>query len=126
MTRPGRATHSRETPDLRLRLVFGDLGMIGPGKAALLEHIESTGSIAAAGRAMGMSYRRAWQLVEVMNAMFADAVVESSRGGAKGGGASLTESGRAVLASYRALEDASRKAGAEQIARLEALLRDPP
>ena len=74
-------------PDLRLRLVFRPGEMVGPGKAELLERIDQTGSIAAAGRAMGMSYKRAWMLVETMNAMFRDPVVISTRGGAQGGGA---------------------------------------
>ncbi|MDQ2095021.1 winged helix-turn-helix domain-containing protein [Rhodalgimonas zhirmunskyi] len=112
-------------PDLRLRLTFGPAGMIGPGKAELLEHIHATGSIAAAGRAMGMSYKRAWQLVEVMNTMFRAPLVESSRGGARGGGAALTETGEDVLAAYRALHEAARHAGAEPIARLAALIAPP-
>ena len=75
------------TPRLRLRIVFGDDAMLGPGKADLLEHIRDTGSIAAAGRRMDMSYKRAWMLVEEMNGAFRDPVVSSTRGGAKGGGA---------------------------------------
>ena len=79
-------TADRPDPTLRLRIVFAPGAMIGPGKADLLDGIARTGSIAAAGRDMGMSYKRAWQLVETMNAMFAAPVVESSRGGARGGG----------------------------------------
>lgn len=99
---------------------------MGPGKAELLEHIEATGSISAAGREMGMSYKRAWQLVDTMNAMFRAPLVNSSRGGAKGGGAVLTEAGQAVLAEYRALEEKAREAGAENIARLHSMLADIP
>lgn len=100
--------------------------MLGPGKADLLEHIRAAGSIAAAGRRMGMSYKRAWTLVEEMNAAFRAPLVDSARGGAKGGGARLTATGDAVLAHYRKLEDAAGAAGSEEIAALEALLRDVP
>ncbi len=96
--------------------------MIGPGKADLLERIEAAGSIAAAGRQMGMSYRRAWQLVETMNAMFAAPVVESARGGARGGGAAVTETGREVLRAYRDALRAAEAAAAPEMERLRALL----
>lgn len=110
-------------PRLRLRLVYGEGFMMGPGKADLLDHIKATGSISAAGRAMGMSYKRAWMLVETMNAAFEQPVVESARGGAGGGGASLTETGVEVLRLFRAIEAATRQAGADPIARLGSLLR---
>lgn len=113
-------------PQLKLRLVFGEGVMMGPGKALLLEHIRETGSIAAAGRAMGMSYKRAWMLVEAMNAAFHQPLVDSVRGGQKGGGAHLTPTGEAVLAQFRALEAVTRAAGAAQIAGLAALVRDIP
>ena len=113
-------------PKLRLRILFGPDAMMGPGKADLLEHIGQTGSIAAAGRAMGMSYKRAWQLVEGMNAIFTKPLVESSRGGANGGGAVLTPHGQRVLALYRALEARVAAAGAAELAELTALLRDMP
>ena len=109
---------------LRLRVVFDDDAMIGPGKADLLELIAETGSISAAGRRMGMSYKRAWTLVETLNAIFRRPLVERSRGGAAGGGARLTEEGRRVLAHYRSLEERARAAGAEDIAALEAMLKD--
>lgn len=112
-------------PTLRLRLVFSPGGMLGPGKAELLERIARTGSIAAAGREMGMSYKRAWQLVETLNAMFADPLVSSSRGGAGGGGASVTEAGLAVLAAYRGFEAAAREAGRDHAETLRAMLRAP-
>ena len=100
--------------------------MIGPGKADLLERIDRCGSIAAAGREMGMSYKRAWQLVDTMNAMFRAPVVESTRGGAKGGGAVVTETGQTVLAEFRALEKTTQKSGAAHIVRLQSLLHDIP
>ena len=113
-------------PRFRLRLVFTPGEMLGPGKAELLERIAQTGSIAAAGREMGMSYKRAWQLVETMNAMFRDPLVESTRGGAKGGGAVVTDAGHTVLAEFRALEDVAQTAGSAHIRRLQAMLRDIP
>ena len=107
--------------NLRLRLVFGPEEMIGPGKAELLERIARTGSIAAAGREMGMSYKRAWMLVETMNAMFKAPVVTSSRGGARGGGAQVTETGNEVLQAYRALVEKALHAGIEEIEQLNKL-----
>lgn len=115
-----------EAPKLRIRILFGTDAMLGPGKADLLEGIRTTGSIAAAGRAMGMSYKRAWSLVEEMNAAFRDPLVASVRGGAKGGGARLTGAGEAVLDHYRRLEDLMAEAGAERIAALRSMLRDIP
>lgn len=113
-----------DTPRFRIRLVFGPDEMIGPGKAELLERIDRTGSIAAAGREMEMSYKRAWQLVEVMNAMFRAPLVDRTRGGAKGGGASVTPTGHAVLAAYRGVEADAIRAGESHIAVLRGLLRD--
>ena len=111
-------------PALRLRIVFGGGAMLGPGKADLLDGIRETGSIAAAARGMNMSYKRAWMLVETMNAAFREPVVQSSRGGSAGGGASLTETGAAVVAEYRKLQAITEQAGAGQIAALQALLKD--
>lgn len=108
---------------LRLRLLFGDQLVLGPGKAELLARIAETGSIAAAGRAMGMSYKRAWLLVEEMNAAFHEPLVTSARGGSGGGGASLTSTGAEVLDAYQALLAASRAVSAPQVARIAALLR---
>lgn len=109
-----------------LRLVLGAISTLGPGKAELLEHIRDTGSISAAGRQMNMSYKRAWMLVETMNADFREVLVESTRGGAKGGGARLTDTGMAVLAHYRGLEDVLHRHGAAQLTALRNLLRDIP
>ncbi|MCC5988882.1 MAG: LysR family transcriptional regulator [Pararhodobacter sp.] len=106
-------------PGLRIRITFGEAGMIGPGKAELLERIDRCGSIAAAGREMGMSYKRAWELVGTLNTMFGEPVVESTRGGPGGGGAVLTEAGREVLGLYRGFE---REAGAAGAAYLDALV----
>ncbi len=98
--------------------------MLGPGKADLLELIRDTGSISAAGRAMGMSYKRAWLLVDTMNTMFTGPVVESSRGGATGGGARLTDLGAAVLGEYRSIQKRAASAVAANVAELEAMLSD--
>lgn len=109
---------------LKIRITFGDRGMMGPGKADLLEGIAETGSISAAGRRMGMSYKRAWSLVETMNAMFAAPLVEATRGGAAGGGAHLTEAGAAILAEYRALQAAADRALSDHVRAFEARLSD--
>ena len=90
---------------LRIRLDSGR--RIGPGKIDLLERIAACGSISAAGRSLSMSYRRAWDLVDELNGMFADPLVERQIGGRKGGGATLTASGSELVARYRAIERAA-------------------
>lgn len=91
-------------PRLRFRLLLGRTVMIGPGKADLLEAIAATGSISAAGRAMGMSYKKAWYLIDALNGQFATPLVEASKGGSGRGGARLTPLGEDVLARYRTIE----------------------
>lgn len=112
---------------MKLQLVCGDMFAFGPGKADLLDAIEREGSISAAGRALGMSYRRTWVLVDEMNRCFVEKLVETLTGGGKERGARLTEAGRAVLAAYRALEDQGARAmdGASYDA-LAGALRDEP
>ena len=100
--------------------------MLGPGKADLLELIGTTGSISAAGKAMGMSYKRAWMLVETLNGIFREPLVASSRGGPSGGGARLTETGEKVLEQYRKLEARTAKAGKAEIEAIGKMLRDIP
>lgn len=107
---------------IHLRVVLGRHVAVGPGKADLLDRIASTGSIAAAGRGMGMSYKRAWSLVEEMNALFGAPLVDAAKGGTGGGGASLTPLGQRVLDAYRHLEAAAAAAGAADLAALEAAL----
>ncbi len=119
-------TQNAKAPKLRIRIVFGDLGMIGPGKADLLEGIDRCGSIAAAGRQMGMSYKRAWQLIGTMNEMFREPLVDSTRGGPGGGGAALTETGRTVLGLYRSVEADAAEAGTRPLDALQSLLRGTP
>jgi len=100
----GRKSSSASPAVLYLRVDFGEHGALGPGKTRLMELIAETGSISAAGRAMGMSYRRAWLLVDSLNAAFAEPLVAKQTGGSGGGGAVLTKAGRAVVSSYRAIE----------------------
>lgn len=102
-----------------LRISFSGQDRLGRGKMELLEHIRDTGSISAAGRAMDMSYRRAWMLVAEMNRMFKAQVVESQRGGQKGGGATLTPFGEQLLARFRDMEKTVRTSLADDLAWLE-------
>lgn len=88
---------------LRVRVLAGDQLVLGPGRADLLELIRETGSIAAAGRRMGMSYKRAWQLAESLNSLFRGPLIHAAKGGTAGGGARLTELGEQVLQAYRTL-----------------------
>ncbi len=108
---------------LHLRVVLGQAVAIGPGKAELLRDIAETGSIAAAGRRMCMSYKRAWSLTEEMNAMFAEPLIEAAKGGAGGGGAALTPLGATVLAAYDRLREAATAACEPELAKLQAALR---
>ncbi|MFS0772178.1 winged helix-turn-helix domain-containing protein [Sphingomonas sp. 1P08PE] len=112
---------------LKLQVACGDGFAMGPGKADLLDAIAAHGSISAAGRAIGMSYRRAWLLVDEMNRCFDPALVETLRGGGQERGARVTETGRTVLAAYRALEEeAAALAARPACAQLLANLRDEP
>lgn len=107
---------------LTLRVDFGSSRSIGPGKIRLLEAIERTGSISQAGRALGMSYRRAWLLIDDMNRCFRHAVVSAKPGGSQGGGAVLTEFGAGVVRDYRAIETAATGAAEARLRGLEAAL----
>jgi len=93
---------------IRIDLASGD--RIGPGKIALLEAIRSTGSISAAARKLGMSYRRAWLLVEEINGSLRDPAVAAATGGRHGGGAALTAAGERIIELYRAIESQARSA----------------
>jgi molybdate transport system regulatory protein len=113
--------------EARLRVLFGSAIAMGPGKAELLDAIARTGSISAAGRAMGMSYRRAWLLVDTMNRCFRAPLVEAVKGGPQGGGARLTPLGIEVLERYRAMEAHAAAALAEEMRAFRALLaKEPP
>ncbi len=104
---------------LSIRIDLGPEHRLGPGKVLLLELIAAHGSIAAAGRALGMSYRRAWMLVEAMNKGFGQPVIEAQIGGRAGGGAKLSAFGADVVARYRAIEQAADKAAQPFLSQLE-------
>jgi molybdate transport system regulatory protein len=111
--------------DLKIRLHCGTDIAIGPGKADLLEAIQQTGSISAAARSLGMSYRRAWLLVETMNRCFTSPLVTTLAGGRHGGGAQLSELGVQVLQRYRELCDQALAAVQDGLDDLGALLANP-
>ena len=104
----------------RIRIGFPQQRQLGPGKIALLEAIGRTGSIAAAGREMGMSYRRAWLLIDAANKMFKRPLVVVSLGGQHGGGTQLTDFGRALIAAYQRIEERTRTAIREELAPFES------
>lgn len=106
---------------ISIRIDFGPEVRVGPGKIQLLEQIAAHGSIAAGGRALKMSYRRAWELVEDLNKTFGKPVVESKSGGRKGGGATLTPLGLSLISRYRAME---RAAAAAVDPHLKALVKE--
>lgn len=107
---------------LKAQIFCGDEPAIGPGKADLLEAIDSEGSISAAGRALGMSYRRTWLLVDALNRCWTERVVETTAGGSSKKGARLTPFGRTLLSNYRELERRLEKA--VQGASLDHMLSD--
>jgi molybdate transport system regulatory protein len=106
----------------RLRVLRGDEIALGPGKADLLEEIARAGTIAEAARRLGMSYNRAWTLLQTMNACFREPLVAAARGGSGRGSAALTETGRRALALYRRMERESLAATKAAFRKLRALL----
>jgi len=108
------------TARLTLRVDLGRDRAIGPGKIRLLEAIRDTGSITKAGLALGMSYRRAWLLVDDMNNCFSEPVIAAQAGGSHGGGAVLTSFGRRLIDQYRAIEAEAYSATAARLGELEA------
>ncbi|MBM3343311.1 MAG: LysR family transcriptional regulator [Betaproteobacteria bacterium] len=110
-------------PGLTLRVLTTDVPAIGPGKARLIELIDKTGSISAAARAMDMSYRRAWQLVDALNQSFSEPVVLTAVGGKRGGGAEVTGFGREVARLYRDMEDKASSAIAAELNRFKQSLK---
>jgi molybdate transport system regulatory protein len=102
--RPKSTETAAATDRLSIRLDLASGARIGPGKVAVLEEIGRSGSISAAGRALRMSYRRTWQLVEDLNRSLGTPVVETAAGGSGGGGAVLTTAGMAIITRYRAIE----------------------
>ena len=105
---------------LSIRIDIRPDNRVGPGKVQLLEMIAEHGSISAAGRALGMSYRRAWMLIEAMNTGFGQPVVEAQIGGKAGGGARLSSFGTDLVAHYRAIERAADRAAAPFLNRIVA------
>jgi molybdate transport system regulatory protein len=114
-----------DTPRLTLRVDLGSGRALGPGKVRLLEAIARTGSISQAGRILGMSYRRAWLLVDDMNHCFRDAVIAAQPGGIHGGGATLTPFGQQLVERYRAIEADALVATRKHLHGLEAALKGP-
>ena len=108
---------------LTLRVDFGANRSIGPGKVRLLEAVGRTGSISQAGRELGMSYRRAWLLVNDLNLCFRQAVVTARPGGTQGGGAKLTKFGEKLIRDYRAIETDASRAARAYLRGLETSLR---
>jgi molybdate transport system regulatory protein len=119
------STRTDEPVAVHLRVTLRRDVAIGPGKADLLERIAATGSIAAAGRRMGMSYKRAWLLVDTMNRCFRAPVVAAAKGGQAGGGARLTPLGAEVLEAYRRMQARTARAIAGDLAALKRRLAAP-
>ncbi len=95
---------ARNRAQVRLRIDFDAGASIGPGKVALLEQIDHCGSLSQAARDLGLSYRRAWNLLDDLNHAFAEPVVATVTGGARGGGARITALGRQIVERYRKVE----------------------
>ena len=112
-------------PGLTFRILAARDPAMGPGKAELISHIEATGSISAAARQMNMSYRRAWLLVEAINDSFVAPVVLTSIGGKRGGGTSITDFGRQLVAQFHAMEEKASTAIAGDLAQFTQQLRKP-
>ena len=112
---------------LKAQLMCGTEPAMGPGKALVLEAIARSGSISAAGRELGMSYRRTWLLVDSMNRCWNERLVETSKGGGDKGGAELTKRGEAILKAFRSLEARVERAvlGGDNAVLLEGLLLEP-
>lgn len=106
----------------RMRVTIGEVIAIGPGKIALLEALDETGSITAAAKSLDMSYRRAWLLIDETNRALKEPAVATAAGGAKGGGSALTESGRALISLYRQIEETALAACKGEIKQLMKLL----
>ncbi|UXH78636.1 winged helix-turn-helix domain-containing protein [Roseateles amylovorans] len=107
---------------LRVRLTVGELIAVGPGKIDLLEALDATGSITAAAKSLGMSYRRAWLLIDELNRSLRAPAVATAAGGAQGGGSVLTEDGRTLVRLYRQIEATALQAAAADIQALKQML----
>ena len=107
-------------PIIRFRVDFDSAHAVGPGKIELLEHIRETGSLSQAGREIGMSYRRAWLLLDSLNTSFREAVVATNVGGKAGGGATLTDFGASLVDIYRQLEKEFNATAAKRFAAISS------
>ena len=116
---------ARSHPSLSIRIDLADDARIGPGKIQLLENIETCGSISAAGRAMDMYYKRAWDLVDEINRICRQAAVERQTGGKNGGGATLTPFGATLVARYRKIERDAMSAARKELQALRAQIGRP-
>jgi molybdate transport system regulatory protein len=130
-TLPAHTTQATQAPGpgagkpvvrFRLRINSGDVIAIGPGKVELIEAIGATGSITEAAKSLGMSYRRAWLLLEELNTMLRQPAVASVKGGVRGGGSELTEVGMQLIELYRQIEATAARACAGDLQRLQDLL----
>ncbi len=108
---------------LRIRIAFPN-GHIGPGKISLLEQIEKVGSISGAAKEMGMTYRRAWHLIETVQTVINEKVIETAIGGKKGGGAKLTPFGKELILLYREAETGAREGAEPLLKKMDSLLTD--
>jgi molybdate transport system regulatory protein len=106
----------------RVRVSVGDVIAIGPGKVSLLEAIAETGSITAAAKSLGMSYRRAWMLLDELNRSLRRPAVDSAKGGQHGGGSALTDTGKLLIDLYRRVESTAAVACEADLARLVGLV----
>jgi len=122
MPKPARPPAPARRPAIRPRVHLTPDVLLGPGKIDLLRQVDEKRSISAAARAMGMSYKRAWQLVDVLNRDFGAPVVMTATGGRGGGGAELTDLGRAIVGRYTALEERLNAAASTEVAALRRLL----
>lgn len=114
---------STRYPGLTLRVLANRFPAMGPGKAALIEAIDRSGSISAAARDMDMSYRRAWQLVAAINTSFTEPLIVTATGGKQGGGAVVSDLGRKVVKRFREMEIKASRAIAREIADFSSLLK---
>lgn len=121
---PSQRPKSAVTGLAHLRVGFGDDFYVGPGRADLLELIGETGSISEAAKRMGMSYKRAWSLVQALNQGFGAPLVETARGGAAQGGATVTAAGQDILRRYRHMQEATRLAIADDVAAITRAHRE--
>ena len=120
------ATPSRATARLSIRIDLGGDTALGPGKARLLELVDAEGSIRGAAAAMGMSYRRAWLLLQDIETTMGAPVVTAETGGRRGGGTTLTKLGRAVINQYRKIQDRASRSVAAELRALSELAKAAP